>query len=209
MDSEEAAALRAQIAALTAAVTALTNAKAVPGAIGDAPLSKLRELYEDSLPPGITWRHSAHASLTPAVVYFAARPAASLARQDWTFFRDRVRARQVTIMKRLPEATTLNHEMNRWRIAFSWAVSEGLLRENPLIGIRPLKAKKHRQTEPNDNDITALRPHCDDELWAYVMLGYRRGLRGPSEARKLEWKHVDLERGRIRFTSAKSREPAP
>ena len=142
--------------------------------------------------------------LAPAARYFADRPAHALTRQDWTYFRDKVRAEMKTARKAKPEATTLNMEMVYWRHAHRWAIEEGLLRENPLERIRPIPAKKHRQTEPSTADIEALRPLLDAEGWAYVMLGQRRGLRA-SEARKLEWRNVDLDGGRVRFVAAKSR----
>lgn len=208
MDDDNQRDLITRMAAQISALTAAFAGKLTPPGLGDGSLSKLRELYEDTVPAAATWRHSLHASMTPAILHFGDRPARTIAKQDWTFFRDHVRSKQITLMKRRPEPTTMNHEMARWRITHHWAVSQGLLHENPLVGIKPLKAKKHRQTEPNDADLEALRPLCDPELWAYVLLGYRRGLRGPSEARKLEWKNVDLERGHIKFTSAKSREPA-
>lgn len=199
---DDARALRAQIEALTAAVQALTVAQR-PSASFAGSLAALLELHEATWPRGASWKVSRRASLMPAANHFGARAAAQLGRQDWIVFRDKVRAEQTTLRKGKPAATTLNYELACWRGVYRWALAERMLVENPLVGIKPIKAKKHRQTEPTDDDVQKLRPHLDADGWAYTLLGQRRGLRA-SEARKLEWPNVDLERGRIGFVAAKT-----
>lgn len=194
--------LRAQVAAMTRAMEAFaaaqTKAPAFQGTLGD-----LDKMWAASWARDATWRASRVSTLKPSAVYFGARPAAGILRAEWVRFRDDVRGETTTLMKRKPEATTLNYEMSVRRASYKWAIAEGFLYENPLVTVKPIKAKKHRQTETTDLDVDRLRPFLDDEGWAYTLLGQRRGLRA-IEARKLEWPHVDLERGRISFREAKS-----
>lgn len=201
---DEASALRAQIEALTAAVQALTAQRSTSCGLGDGTLAKLLELHKATWPEGATWRLSRRATLRPAASYFGERPARALTKKDWTFFRDQVRAKTVTLMKSTPAPMTLNYELACWRAVHRWAIAEGLLAENPLVGIKPLKAKKHRETETTDDDVRRMRAFIDDEGWAYALLYQRRGLRAV-ESRKLEWVNVDLDRGRVSFMAAKTR----
>lgn len=221
MDDEgraQIAALTAQVAAMSAAMAAMAAAMAAPreGAcsIGDGDLPAVLELYLDTIPDKTKWKLSVRAMLRPAAAHFAGRPARGLTRHDWVHFRDKVRAKQPTIRrdpvtreKTLPSTFTLNQELKRWRTVYRTAVLEGWLPSNPLTDVKSLRgAKKHRETEPSDKDVhERLRPHCDAELWAFVLLGFRRGLRGPSESLKLEWQNVDLDASTIRFVEAKSR----
>ena len=146
---------------------------------------------------GASWAMSMRASLKPALRHFDGRAADDLTRADWIHWRDHVRAKETTIRKGPPSVYTRNQELKRWRMAYTWAVTEGHCSTNPLTGIRAARgAKKHRETEPTRDDLESLRPHCDDELWAFVLLAFSRGFRA-SEARRLEWRQVDLERGVI------------
>lgn len=199
---DETRALAAQVAALTVLLQAFTATQAAPATFTGT-LDALDELWAASWPRGVTWRASKRATLKPGAKHFAARAAVTLTRADWLNFRDNVRAEQTTLMKGKPEATTLNREMAVRGEAYRWAIAEGHLRENPVKGIKPIKAKKHRQTETTDDDVAKLRPFLDDEGWAYALLGQRRGLRAV-EARKLEWPDVDLAHGRISFFAAKT-----
>jgi len=201
--------LRAQIAALTAAVQALTSLQSRATVDASKTLSELLALYEATWPREASWRRSLRAMLAPAAKHFGDRPAHSLTRQDWIYYRDKVRALQTTVRKGNPTPYTLNQELGRWRIVCRWAIAEGLLRENPLATVKPLPAKRHRETEPTWEDIAALKAHCTPDTWAMILLGFRRGFRR-DEARRLEWRDVDLERGRIRLPAhrVKTREAA-
>lgn len=203
MDEGEEKGLRAQLAALTAAVQALTAVQ-VPRGTFDGTLMDLLEIHASTWPRDATWAVSRRSTLLPAARHFAERPARSLAKHDWVYHRDKVRAHEITKRKAKPENTTLNYEMACWRAVYRVAVEEKMLAVNPLVGIKPLKAKKNRQTEITLDDVCRMRPHLDNEGWAYALLYQRRGLRAV-ESRRLEWANVDLEEGRIRFMAAKTR----
>lgn len=179
------------------------------GSLEDKSLLALLELYEATLPREASWRRSLHAMLMPAARHFGDRPARGVTRQDWIYFRDKVRAIQITVRKAVPTPYTLNQELGRWRIVYRWAMAEGLLKENPLALVKPLAAKKNRETEPTWDDIWALKAHCNAETWALILLGFRRGFRR-DEARRLEWRDVDLAGARIRLSAlrVKTREAA-
>lgn len=144
-----------------------------------------------------TWAPQMRATLAPALRHFDGKYADELSRADWLHHRDHVRAKETTIRKGPPSVYTRNQELKRWRQVYTWALIEGHVATNPLTGVRAARgAKKHRETEPTKGDVTTLRAHCDAELWAFVCLAFSRGFRA-SEARRLEWRQVDLERGVI------------
>lgn len=198
------AALTAQVAAMAAAMQSMAAASAKVGTFGDGTLLELLELHAKTWPRDATWKGSRRSTLTPAATYFGDRPARSLTKGDWLYWRDSVRAETTTLMKDKPEPVTLNYEITCWRRVYRLAVEDGLLVSNPLAELRPLPAKKHRQTEPTIDDVYKMRPHLDAEGWAYALLYQRRGLRA-SESRRLEWVNVDLDRGRLKFMAAKTR----
>lgn len=144
-----------------------------------------------------TWAPQMRATLAPALRHFEGKYADELTRADWLHHRDHVRAKETTIRKGPPSVYTRNQELKRWRQVYTWALIEGHVTTNPLAGIRAARgAKKHRETEPTKGDVAFLRSFCDPELWAFVCLGFSRGFRA-SEARRLEWRQVDLDQGVI------------
>ena len=133
----------------------------------------------------------------PALAHMGERIADSITKQDWIYFRDQVRAKQITKLKGTPTVYTLNYEIRQWRALLRRQAELGNCTTNPLVGLRPIRGeKKHRETEPTVADLEKLRPHCDAQLWAFVLLAFRRGFRA-SEARRLEWRQIDLEQGLI------------
>lgn len=192
-DESVAAALLAQLAALTAEVRGL---KGSPRSAKT--LRELYNLYAVTLPQQENWIRNVHSATKPALELYGDRPADELTRADWLHYRDGVAAHVTTMRKGPPKASTLNLVMGRWNTIYRWGKEEGHVTTNPLAGIRPLRAKKHRETEPTDADVMKLRPHCDARLWAFIMLSYRSGMRA-SEVRKLEWRWIDLKKGRVRL----------
>lgn len=165
------------------------------GASASRPLNELRDLYVASLPPE-RWRATWVSTLGPGAAYFGSRPADDITASDWVRFRDDVWAKAVTLRKRHPAPTTLNQGMKLWRGVYRWGKRHGYCSSNPLEGIVKLRAKKHRATNPGEDDVARLLPHCDARLTAFVLVAFRGGCRA-SEVRTLEWRQVDLETGRI------------
>lgn len=163
----------------------------------------LRELYElyEATWETATWAPQMRATLAPALRHLGDRIADDLSRADWLHWRDHVRAKETTIRKGPPSIFTRNQELKRWRQVYTWALAEGHCTRNPLSGVRAARgAKKHRETEPSRDDVETLLRHLDDEMRAFVLLAFSRGFRA-SEARRLEWRQVDLSRGVITLYS--------
>lgn len=171
----------------------------------------LREVYELDEATWSTqkWAPSMRSSLKPALAHFEGRLADSITRSEWIHFRDHVRAKQTTNRKGPPTPFTLNQDMGRWRTIYRRQLEEGNCATNPLEGIRPVRgAKKHRETEPTVADASAIRSHCDAVTWAFVVLAFQRGFRA-SEARRLEWRQVDLQGRRITLYASQDKTRRP
>ena len=85
---------------------------------------------------------------------------------------------------------------------FQWGVRDGRLDRNPMDQVRKIKAPRPRPadifTEAERAALEAL-PTPDGELWTVLFgTGLRRG-----DARRLQRRHVDLDRGRIMIVSGK------
>ncbi|MCB1932754.1 MAG: site-specific integrase [Candidatus Accumulibacter sp.] len=91
------------------------------------------------------------------------------------------------------------------RAAFSWAVAEGLLQENPAAGVRVAQPGQRDTILEGTADYADLfrtlaqmenehriRPAVADAIRLISLVGCRRG-----EAANLLWEHVDLRAGRI------------
>lgn len=182
--AEETARMRAELASLRAAPATATT---------------LRQLYEryEATWASATWAPQMRGNLAAGLRHYGDRVADSITRAEWVYWRDVLRAKETTLRKGPPSIYTRNQEFQRWRTAYRWGMAEGHVARNPLADVRAARGgKKHRETEPTAADLLALRPHCSPRLWAFVLLAFRRGFRA-SEARRLEWRQVDLEAGRI------------
>ncbi len=190
----------------------LAEVASLKAAQGKPPTGKtLRELYEldEAAWTSLSWARSMRATLAPALKHFGDKKADDLTRADWQNYRDNVRAHQTTVRKGLPTPYTLNLEILRWRSLYRRQQQDGNCATNPLVGLRPLRgAKKHRETEPTTEDLAKLRAHCSPRLWAFVLLAFSRGFRA-SEARRLEWRQVDLDRGVIRLAAWQEKTKLP
>ncbi len=165
-----------------------------------APTGKtLRELYEldEATWASASWAKGRRADLAAGLRHFGDQSADSITRAEWQHWRDHIRGEEITNRKRKPAPVTLNAEISLWRGIYRRAVLDGNCLSNPLDGLRKVRgAKRHRETEPTTADLRVVRRHCTDRTWAFILLAFRRGFRA-SEARRLEWKQVDLQRGRV------------
>jgi integrase len=197
MDDEATRLLRELLAKVTAQEDELRAIRAAGARSSSG--KTLRELYEHDERGWAmaTWAPQMRSTLSGALRHFGDKVADTLTRADWQDWRDNVRAKETTIRKGNPTPYTLNFEVKCWRSVLKRCKGDGLCSTNPLLDLRPIRgAKKHRETEPSEGDLTALLAQCSPRLKAFVLLSYRRGLRA-SEARRLEWKQVDLEAGYI------------
>ncbi len=158
MDSEEAAALRAQIAALTAAVTALTGAK-----FPAAPSTTIRFVYDAfarDLERTHSWRMRKD-KLAPLIRRLGALPAMEMTPKAWAQHRSARRAEVMDYGRsrgKPPSDATLNVELGVAKSMLEWACSDAqeLIPFNPLRRAKRVKVKKARRTWLREDDLQRL-----------------------------------------------------
>lgn len=200
MDEETRGILAAQARAIEALTEELRRSRVVQDRAGPQRATKtLRELYTlyEATWATARWAPAMRSTLSAALRHFGDRKADEITRADWIHWRDHVRSAETTIRKGPPTIYTRNLEFKRWRQVYTWGLVEGHCFTNPLAAVKAARGgKKHRETEPTRADLAKVRPHVDDETWAFLLLGFRRGFRA-REARLLEWRQIDLDRGVI------------
>lgn len=154
-------------------------------------ISQLVSIYLDELQVEPKSKAVIVSTLAAGLRHFGDRPADDCSRADWLHWRDHVRAKETTLRKRAPEPYTLNVEIKRWRTVYRWGIVAGHCSTNPLLTIKPLRAKKHRHTRPQEDDLQRLLRYCSPMLAAFVIVAARTGMRS-AEIRKLAWKEIDL-----------------
>jgi len=103
-------------------------------------------------------------------------------------------------------ATTVHRELGDISKAFSWAVSHGLIDDNPARGVkRPRAVANPRPAltrEERDAVLELLRGHVT--LEAAFMLAFFAGMR-ETEATRAKWEHVNFEAKQIFVDGTKTR----
>ena len=98
---------------------------------------------------------------------------------------------------------TANSKLKHLRVALNAAVVAKLLEESPAATVPPATTKKTARRSFTDDEIQRLLPHLDGEWLALFYLGLFTGQR-LNDLSVLTWSAVDLERGTICFTAAKT-----
>jgi integrase len=197
MDDGDAADLRAQIAALTSAIQALTGAtaRADPGVT----FADVAERY------GRRVGRKCMYTLVPFLRHFGDRTVASSRKVDLLHWRDEIRAVEVTCFKRPPSVGTLNQELLQAQAMMRWAVANEVIDANPFEGIVKLKGQRPRET--------GIDPAEDEQAFAGAPLLVRAfqavcadtGARNGCEVRLLERRHVDRATSLLRFPRANTK----
>lgn len=185
---DEGADLRAQIAALTAAVEALTAAK--PRA-PDVTFAEVAERYARRV------SKKAMYTLVPFLAWFGERRVASSKRADYLHWRDEVRANQTTVLRGLPAVGTLNQELTQALAMLRWAVRAEVIDANPFEGVAKLKGQRPRETEIDPLEHTRAFAGAPLLVRVFQAVCIETGMRNGCEVRLMERGHVDRARAVI------------
>ena len=104
-----------------------------------------------------------------------------------------------------------NHYLRFAKSLYKWAISEGLIVDNPFKNIAP-KPRIHTEVSVLSCDevkalLGASEALYEGELLPYTAITLFAGLRPDSEMRYLTWEAVNLEDAEIRVTMGKTRIP--
>jgi len=107
---------------------------------------------------------------------------------------------------RLPEvkAATVNRELSLLRRILSYAVEQGKLDKNPLLGIKMLPEGTARQPVLTKDDEERLIAVCMPWLGFMIRIAVSTGCR-QGEILALRWKHIDFDEGVLMVTESASR----
>ena len=103
--------------------------------------------------------------------------------------------------------TTVNNDLAPVKAMFTWAVKVELLEKGPnLDAIERVPVKEvDRQTFTPD-EIAQLLAHANVQMRAMILLGLNCDF-GCTDCAELQWKHLDLEAGRVDFPRPKTGVP--
>ena len=104
-----------------------------------------------------------------------------------------------------------NHYLRFAKSLYRWAISEGLMYNNPFNNIAP-RIRVHTEVSVLSCDETKALLRASEALYGGELLPYTAitlfaGLRPDSEMRHLSWKAINLEDAEIRVTMGKTRIP--
>ncbi len=196
-DDEERRALREQIAALTAAVSALTMGR--PGSARPSiTVGKLAERYRKR-----TSRFALY-NIAHVIEHFGDRDVSSLRRSDWLEYREK-RQETNTRFDRPPKISTLNTELAQTHAMMRWAVSNEIIESNPFEGMKKLKGQRARETEIDPIELDAALVDAPVLVRVFQIACIETGMRNGSEVRRMQWTHVDWVRARIQIPAENSK----
>ena len=100
------------------------------------------------------------------------------------------------------EATT-NHALKTLRMAFHVARKRGLVAENPLEDIKPLRTPPTNRRPITIEEVSKLLEIADDEWRSMILFGFYTGQR-LGDLATLKWSQIDLNAKEIRFFTRKT-----
>ncbi len=122
---------------------------------------------------------------------FGERPAATIEKRE---IDDWLRARKQSPLTR-------NNYRRNLGVAFSFAVSRGYARENPVVGTAEAKVVSSSPGTLRPVEFLALLTYAPDELVPALAIGGFAGLR-EAEIGRLDWADINLAEGHIRIDAA-------
>lgn len=143
MEGDNAKALREQIAALTAAVSALTAARA-PSVVPTIAVATLYGEFEKVKRLTKSWKDHRN-RLLPLVRRLGPLPCVQLTPMAWAEHKA-ARASEPDRTKKLPAPHTLNIEFMRAKEMLKFGVAMGFLDVNPLAAVMPERTVSERET---------------------------------------------------------------
>jgi integrase len=131
------------------------------------------------------------------IPYLGAVKVASLTPKMITDWHDRLSA------ERQLSARSLHMRTGFLKAATKWAIENGLLGRDPLVGVkRPRSQSRAMKVWTADEARAFLAGTKDDRLYAACALPLGRGLRRGEVAGR-RWEHVDLKEGSLRFATTR------
>lgn len=203
MDGETEAQLRAQLATLTAAVTALSSRIGPQRPASRRTFSQVFDVYIKRH-WGAKWTAHEHYKRKVFLRHFGERVVEDVTKDDWYYYRDEVRGKTVTRMKKLPAAGTLNQDLFRVQAMLRWAVREELIGANPWEGIKRLPGERARRTEIAVADLLPLLLTAPLLPAMFCVLSVEVGMRR-NEIRLMEWKEIDFDTARHRIPAERTK----
>lgn len=191
MDEDETAQLRAQLAALTAAVQALSGSR-IPRA-SDLTFQQLADRYEKRVGKKYLY------TLVPFLAAFGEKLVTAARKADYLHWRDEVRSKQRTIRKGTPSVGTLNQELRQVLAMLRWAVGAEIIDANPFEGVKFLKGQRPRETEIDAAEDAEAFADAPLLVRAFQAVCEETGARNGCEVRLLERAHVDKVKQAITF----------
>ena len=91
------------------------------------------------------------------------------------------------------KAATVNRDVSVLRHMFEFAVEEGALKQNPIAKIKQLKELREERPRVTERHLLRLLKELSFPLQQIVLFIYETGCR-PSEALRLKWKDLNLEK---------------
>jgi integrase len=99
---------------------------------------------------------------------------------------------------------TVNHEIKVLRMIFEDAKRDGIVGDNPVEGVRPVKRANQLSRRPfTQAEIKALLAVADNEWRSLILFGLYTGQRLGDLAR-LTWANVDLQLDELRLSTSKT-----
>ncbi|MCB1100646.1 MAG: site-specific integrase [Verrucomicrobiae bacterium] len=125
----------------------------------------------------------------------AARPIETITAEDFLKFRRH--------QQKLEAEATTNHTLKTLRMAFRAARKRGLVADNPLEDIKPLKTTPPNRRPITIDEVSKLLTIADLEWRSLILFGFYTGQR-LGDLATLKWSQIDLQAGEIRFFTRKT-----
>jgi integrase len=205
--SAELAAMRAEIATLTAAINGMVSARVGPQAAPVACELTFADAFKRYLARHAKekWAGQAHYKLKRFFEHFGAKRITDQKRGDWYYWRDEIRAKTKTRMGGLPAIGTLNQDYARVMHMLRWLEREDMIPVNPWKDVEKLKGERRRNTEIPMHDLLAAIDKGSSLLAAtYLTLYFELGMR-KTEIRLMRWREVDFETARHKIPAERTK----
>ncbi len=113
------------------------------------------------------------------------------------------------LTNRVIKPVTARNRMKTLITILNWAKKKGMLETVPTLPDLPQEFYKH-VVPPSESELKRILEVAPEHLQRVILIGARCGVRvGPSEMFKLQWEHVDFERGVLRVQAAEKNKKEP
>jgi integrase len=100
--------------------------------------------------------------------------------------------------------STINNRMTAVKAMYNWAVDNEIIESCPrLKAVKKVPLPKIERPTFSASEIQALLNHASIQMKAFIWLGLNCGF-GCTDCAELQWKHLDLENGRVNLPRGKT-----